>query len=331
MTDPPISEFMNRGVLSGDANTSLRDVVEMMFKEKESAFVACEDGFPIGIITERDTLEVLQDGLRGQSFQHLSAKSIMASPLHTLTETSTMGEVIEIMNEQRFRRVPIVDEKNRLSGIVNLLEIQAATNKILAKRKDDLEQAVRVRTAELEAANDRLEELSLRDGLTELLNRRAMALKLEELQSLSVRYGNPYTVILCDIDHFKPFNDRLGHPQGDAALIAVAQVMSAAVRISDSVYRYGGEEFLIALPETDEEGAMWVAERVRSRVEHLAIPHPASSTADVVTLSCGLSEARMTDAGTTENWHRTVARADQALYRAKGAGRNRIIDSSGED
>ncbi len=104
------------------------------------------------------------------------------------------------------------------------------------------------RTAELQAANAKLEALSLSDGLTGLLNRRAMAAKLEELHDLSRRYGNAYSVILLDIDHFKQYNDTLGHLAGDEAIRRIAKRLRSAIRGSDHAYRYGGEEFLVAMP-----------------------------------------------------------------------------------
>ena len=136
-----------------------------------------------------------------------------------------MGQVMWIMNEQRFRRVPITGDKNELSGIVNLMELQAAMNAALERRGRDLEVAVMERTAELQAANAKLEELSIRDGLTGLLNRRAMTEKLEHLHDLSQRYGSPFSVILLDIDHFKSYNDALGHVQGDEAIREIAELL----------------------------------------------------------------------------------------------------------
>jgi diguanylate cyclase (GGDEF)-like protein len=125
----------------------------------------------------------------------------------------------------------------------------------------------------------KLEDLSIRDGLTGLLNRRAMSYELDELHTLSKRYGNAYAVILVDIDHFKNYNDTLGHVQGDEAIRAISKLLVTAVRTSDNVYRYGGEEFLIAIPETGFETVAVVAERIRASVENAAIHHPESTAA----------------------------------------------------
>jgi diguanylate cyclase (GGDEF)-like protein len=165
----------------------------------------------------------------------------------------------------------------------------------------------------------------LRDGLTGLLNRRALSIKLSELHSLCQRYGNAYSVILLDIDHFKLLNDSQGHLHGDAVLKIIAEALEGRVRISDSVYRYGGEEFLVALPETDGEETSLVAERIREKISSLEIAHPDSPTAAFVTASLGYTDVHSRHAASLETWERVVERADRALYAAKHRGRNCIV------
>ncbi|HPG24063.1 MAG TPA: GGDEF domain-containing protein [Myxococcota bacterium] len=325
MIDQPIAEFMNRDVLKGEGSTLLSDVVAMMSAEVQSAFIVCDGGTPVGVITERDVVQVLDGVFSGRCFDDVRAEEVMASPVHTLPETATMGEVIRVMSSQRFRRVPIVDDKHQLSGIVNLMELQGAMNAALERRGRDLEVAVMERTAELQAANAKLEALSVRDGLTGLLNRRAMTQKLGELHALAQRYGNCYAVILIDVDYFKLYNDTQGHLAGDSTLKLVANVLDDSVRISDSVYRYGGEEFLILLPESDGESARLVSERVQKKLASREIPHPESPISEFVTLSVGLAEVATRECAREQSWERTVERADRALYRAKQQGRNRIV------
>lgn len=324
MTDPPISEFMNRTPLWGEGQTPIAKVTEAMLEHEGGAFVVCENGVPIGIVTESDTLEVLHDTFAGHDCRQLSAQSVMATPIQTLPESAPMSEIIALTKTRFFRRVPIVDEQNKLTGIVNLVELQRAMNDVLDKRRSDLEQAVEERTRELQQANQQLEKLAIHDGLTGLLNRRAMDQQLEKLSALTARYGNPYSVILCDIDHFKLLNDSLGHVEGDEILCRVARALSSAVRATDLVYRYGGEEFLIALPETGISGAQDVAERVRKSIEAEQMPHPDSTASKWVTISLGIREAYVDADGETETWTETVEHADRALYRAKQSGRNQL-------
>ena len=326
MIDQPISDFMSREVLYGYEQTPLRKIVSEMRAREQSAFIVCDDDrSPIGVITERDAVALLEGALAGQVFEDTRANDIMASPVETLPESACMSEVIRAMTKREFRRVPIVDEKNQLTGIVNLTELQDAMNTALERRGRDLEVAVMARTAELRAANEKLERLSRHDGLTGLLNRRAMTARLEELHSLCERHGNPYAVILMDIDYFKLFNDSQGHLQGDAVLEAIGTSLEDSIRIADSVYRYGGEEFLAALPETNADDAKLVAERIRANIAALAIPHPESPIADFVTLSLGVAVVDAERVSRIPRWEDVVECADRALYRAKQKGRNCVV------
>jgi len=175
--------------------------------------------------------------------------------------------------------------------------------------------------AELEVANERLEELSLRDDLTGVANRRRLQQVLEEEWNRARRYGRPLTFILLDLDHFKLLNDTRGHREGDLCLQAVAHHLAAEVRRSgDLVARYGGEEFAVLLADTDLAAALQVAEHLRQGIETLALPHEAAP-AGHVTASFGVA-ARIPLQG--ERPEILLEAADLALYRAKTAGRNRV-------
>ncbi len=323
MFDQPIADFMNRRALSGEPGTPLSEVVQRMSESMQSAFVVCEAGVPVGLITERDVIVVLARIFEGVDHAGTCAGDVMTAPVHTLIESAPMGEVVRIMKERGFRRVPIVDDENRLAGILNITELQSATNAALEKRGRDLEDAVLARTTELQAANARLEELTRQDGLTGLLNRRAMTERIDELHAIARRHGHPYAVILLDIDHFKLYNDTQGHPAGDGVIRRVGNCFRDAIRTSDSVYRYGGEEFLILLPETEASGAALVTERIRSAIAARAIAHPASPTSAHVTVSLGYTDVATRETAEKISWQDVVQRADEALYRSKQAGRNR--------
>ncbi len=162
------------------------------------------------------------------------------------------------------------------------------------------------------------------DALTGLVNRRALEQSLEREVARALRFGAPLAVVLFDLDHFKRVNDTFGHRAGDAVLAAVGGVLRQSVREIDLAGRYGGEELMLVLPETDLEGARIVAERVRASVEALEV---AQDTGEVVrvTLSAGcavFSQARAADVASL------VRCADDALYRAKDEGRNRVVTSA---
>ena len=176
---------------------------------------------------------------------------------------------------------------------------------------------------ELAAANQRLELLAHQDGLTGIANRRAFDSLIERYFAQAARQRTPLSVALCDVDHFKAYNDRYGHLAGDECLRRVgAAVGQSCRRGSDLAARYGGEEFALLLPDTPQEGALQVVEAARRAVAALAIPHEASGTAPVVTLSAGIATHAAERDKTAFD---LIERADAALYRAKELGRNRSV------
>jgi diguanylate cyclase (GGDEF)-like protein len=214
----------------------------------------------------------------------------------------------------------------RVVGVVALAALGwlASAWRIRAIRRSnqELEELVRQRTLALEQANHELAALARLDSLTGLANRRVFAERLGQEWLRAARRHEELAVILVDVDHFKPYNDAVGHPAGDGCLRRVATAIGAcATRPQDLAARYGGEEFALLLPATDLAGARKVAERCRRQVEDLRIPHPASSVASVVTCSLGVAVAVADDEVDPAD---VVGIADAALYRAKAAGRNRV-------
>src|SRR3954454_20574421 len=174
-----------------------------------------------------------------------------------------------------------------------------------AARTKDLQQ-------ELVAQGARLEALLREDALTGLSNRRAILTQLAGMVSASRRHGHPLSIAVLDLDHFKRINDTYGHKAGDQALIAAAHAMGTHMRAEDQLGRLGGEEFLVLLPDTDAAAGSHMGQRVRAEV--------ASASTDVaVTVSIGLA----TWAG--ESAEEFLHRADEALYAAKQAGRDRVM------
>ena len=175
----------------------------------------------------------------------------------------------------------------------------------------------------LKIKTDMLEKLSMQDGLTEIPNRRFFQENLAREWSRCMRNGLPLSLLIMDIDNFKPYNDNYGHGAGDECLRKVANVIKDTLsRPTDQAARYGGEEFVVLLPETHAAGALHVAEELRAAVQGLGITHEHSPTAPVVTISVGTSthsaESPM------KNKEQLLQLADEALYQAKEAGRNRI-------
>jgi diguanylate cyclase (GGDEF)-like protein len=183
--------------------------------------------------------------------------------------------------------------------------------------------------AEMEAMNRRLEEISVRDALTGLYNRRYFADRLANEHERSARHKRPIALLMMDIDHFKRINDTYGHQTGDDVLRGVAQALVHQTRTIDVVCRYGGEEFAALLPETPFDGALLLAERLRERVALLEVkPRPSGDgdqAAHTEPLSCTISIGlAMLDRERMPKPDDLVAAADEALYGAKHGGRNRV-------
>ncbi|MEL7419805.1 MAG: sensor domain-containing diguanylate cyclase, partial [Cyanobacteria bacterium J06555_3] len=177
---------------------------------------------------------------------------------------------------------------------------------------------------QLEQANHELQHLSVMDGLTHIANRRKFDQYIAaEWQRLS-REQAPLSLILCDIDCFKLYNDTYGHQAGDLCLIEVAQAIQKTLkRPTDLLARYGGEEFVLVLPRTPLAGAKYLAQQARLQVEALKIPHLRSSVDLYVTISLGVASCIPSE---KTNFKALVAAADQGLYLAKAKGRNRTVE-----
>ena len=169
---------------------------------------------------------------------------------------------------------------------------------------------------------DAMRELSLTDGLTGVANRRHFNDRLESEWRRCARANLPLSLIMIDIDHFKLYNDRYGHQAGDLCLQEVSAAMKrCAARPQDLLARYGGEEFILLLPQEGPEGAEAVAQRIQDEVRKLAVPHEASPTAAIVTVSMGLATAM--PPLERQDANALIRSADANLYQAKQAGRNR--------
>ncbi len=257
---------------------------------------------------------------------------------------------------EQFRDVPVIMvsgleqlenlEKAFAAGAIdyitkptNMLELKARVSSALKlkgemDRRKARELELLELTARLEEMNHKLQRLSSRDGLTGLANRHAGGEFLRREWSRGVRERHEFSVIMVDIDCFKPYNDTHGHLQGDECLKQVAAALQEGIhRPADLLVRYGGEEFMVLLPDTGIEGALIVAIAMKERVAALQLPHCSSSVSPLVTVSIGIASAYPRENLMPE---RLIAAADRALYRAKQEGRNRIcvseeeIDLSGE-
>ena len=221
----------------------------------------------------------------------------------------------------RYTYVLLVTSYHRQSD--RLEALRAGADNFLAKPWNAEELAVHVEIAcrilavhaELARQNQRLEELAAHDGLTGLKNRRALFDELDHAARQATRGCPPYALILLDVDHFKAYNDTYGHLEGDEVLRTVARTLRANVRDTPRIARYGGEEFVVLLDSADLQAAFAVAERIRVAVAETRWPRGP------ITVSLGVAGA---DPASPAAIRALLGQADQALYRAKNTGRNRV-------
>lgn len=204
-------------------------------------------------------------------------------------------------------------DRNRLQARLKVAERVVGMQRLLAVQRDELQ---RLKT-ELTA----LAAIARKDALTGAGNRLRLAEDLAGLDDRAQRYGNRYSLLLCDLDSFKTYNDRYGHPAGDEALRRVAGLIRRELRPADAFYRFGGDEFLIVLPEQDLEAARAVAERLRRGLEslHMDGGKTARCTRDTITASFGLAASTPQERRSAEE---LIQEADRALYRAKASGKH---------
>ena len=187
---------------------------------------------------------------------------------------------------------------------------------------NNLEETITKRTAELITANEKLEDLAHIDGLTNIYNRRFYDEVIEIETNRAKRFNEPISILMCDVDFFKNYNDSYGHVAGDNCLIKIAATLKEFFnRASDFVARYGGEEFIVILPGIDTEQALKLANKLILEIQNYRIPHDSSSISEVVTISIGVTTRQASDLTDSKS---LIEEADKALYQAKKKGRNRV-------
>jgi diguanylate cyclase (GGDEF)-like protein len=226
-----------------------------------------------------------------------------------------------IKDDNRLMNIPVmfVTAKNEVEDQTHGLEL-GAVDYITKPFHIPIVKA-RVRNhVNLKKKSDLLESLVHLDGLTGIANRRRMDEVLEVEVKRAVRSGLPISVAMLDVDHFKNFNDNYGHGAGDECLVKIADAISSTLeRPADMLARYGGEEFVLILPETDEKGALSVAQKAKESVEKMGMHHAFSTVASVVTVSIGCATIVPSS---DEDSAKILKMADDALYTAKNRGRN---------
>lgn len=249
-----------------------------------------------------------------KNLQHFEVKAVLTIPIifksnqsseNSIPKTSFLWGFLTVHQCNNTRKWK-TDEIQFIKSLVNQLAIGIQQGKLYHK---------------LNSANIELKQLALRDPLTKVYNRRFFDEKMSQEWSRLRRIPSPLSIIMCDVDCFKSYNDTYGHQAGDKCLQMIADAISStAKRPADCVARYGGEEFVIILPYTPARGALKVAEAIRNKISELNIPHSSSSVSSIVTVSMGIAGSIPNN---EDNPVLLVEAADHAVYLAKAQGRNR--------
>lgn len=274
----------------------------------------------------------LPDSQGLDTFLHLTRES---NRIPIVVLTGSKDENLAVETVRRGAQDYLVKEQVSAEVLIRSIRYAVERAQLLSKLREneerlqqfnqELKDRVEARTAELKDKNEQLKNLlkrSITDHLTGIANRYSVADVLEREWKNALRNTMPISIIMMDIDFFKPYNDTYGHPQGDECLKQVAHsVQQTLKRPKDLVARYGGEEFVVILPDTDRAGATVVAEQIQRDIWTLNIVHPASPIRDRITLSFGV--ATMIPKAKIQS-KTLIAMADKALYLAKQHGRDRI-------
>lgn len=216
----------------------------------------------------------------------------------------------------------IVLEGILISALIVSLRSRRQTLRALNQERDQLEARVAQRTQELMVANTKLEQQATTDPLTGIGNRRRMTEQINKELERSRRFKHPLSLLMADIDHFKEVNDAYGHEAGDRTLVMVAHALASGMRSIDMASRFGGEEFVLLMPETDIDVARAAAERLRSDIAALRM---TGDNGEEIRLTISIGVACSDPTGVMDSASSLLSRADKALYRAKHEGRDRVI------
>lgn len=305
--------------------------MNLMRNSRERPVVLVVDDEPSNIEILADTLGSDNDVIFATSGEEALSVAIAEAPDLVLLDVSMPGMdgyavCAALKSDPRTRSAPVIfvtarsDEADEARGFA-----VGAVDYVVKPLRPALVRARVKSQVELKQLRDALERLALVDGLTGVWNRRRFDDYLAQEWRRGQRESASLALVLIDIDHFKAFNDTYGHQEGDRCLKSVAQALASAVkRPADMLARYGGEEFACILPGTGVSGAVQLAEQMRDAVSTLATPHRKSSVGPIVSASMGVAAMEPTSERSPAN---LVRLADECLYAAKAAGRNRVVSA----
>jgi len=305
-----LSSFLKYGrrmkLVSKDVQTY--KLLEDMINETNDNVIIVEELKPIGVLTTKDIMKILNN----DSDLSLSVHNYMSSPVDTINKNSSIKEALSFLKQKHYKRVIVVEDNGNIYGVVSQKELISLSYSrwtlLMKEHQEELNEINEI----LENKNKEFETLASTDSLTGLYNRYKFSeLYISSYTSMLQRH-NKMSLILLDIDFFKKVNDNYGHNMGDQVLIQISLTLLRTLRNIDIICRWGGEEFVAILPTAPLEIANVITEKIRKSIEELDI-----DIVGKVTASFGIAEVKE-----GESMEDVVDRADKALYLAKGSGRN---------
>lgn len=321
-----LTDILTANVDCSDPDTKLKTVFQTLTANNNSCcVVAGKNRIPLGVITHRDLIRIVSKSDNYTRMMDEPVSDHMRTPPFTMPGFTKVEEAINCIEDRNLHHTLVTAVDGSIIGIVTQTDMVQAYARIIRNQSVVVEQSVIKRTKELENVNRKLVTLSLVDPLTGLGNRRAMEVDIMKLHASGIRHRRAYSIVLFDIDFFKKYNDHYGHQAGDKALQQVASLLRKGIRDSDAIYRYGGEEFLMTLPDTDIKSVNKVVERMIRALFDVEISH-IESPFGRVTVSAGVACSHHFGQRLA-NWRQVVEFADEGLYNAKNSGRNQLAVS----
>lgn len=297
--------------INKDTKTSA--ILGDMIANATDSVMIVEDKKPIGIFTTKDVVKIIRKNLDMEA----SISAYMSSPVDTLGKESSVKEALDFLAQKHYKRVVVVNDDGSLSGMITQKELISLAYSRWAMLTKEYQEELGKINESLIKKNAQIEYLASRDPLTNLYNRYKFSKLFELSHKAMVEREGVMSLVMVDVDFFKKINDTYGHGVGDMVLVGISELFLSLLREEDIVCRWGGEEFVILLPSTNMQNALFLAEKLRGRIEMMEI-----ESVHKVTASFGVTQVRVDD-----DLKSAVDRADSALYGAKDAGRNCVIQN----
>lgn len=317
-TNANVGDVMTTNVITVPVDTKLICACKLMTDNQISSVVVIDPENPqraIGIITERRVVNYLTIHPL-DTIESTNVSGLIDSQLYTLGLNEPLIEAIKLCQQNRIRHVIVVDDQQRLQGVVSFTDV---IEQVIAESNQNVALLDSSDSNSNDSVAEVMRRLAFTDPMTGVGNRRALDLDLEHQWEIAQRYHRQMSLAMVDVDFFKRYNDHYGHLDGDEALKSIVEVINNSTRASDKVFRFGGEEFCILLPETAVEDALALVKRIIKAIEEKAIPHEKAPNG-VVTISGGVSGISLSHVDSVADM---LESADRALYRAKTEGKNR--------